>query len=110
MVILLLLLSGNVETNPGPDTQTHYYAPADFKSRTGLGLIHINVKSLLNKLDFIKVWTNSTNADVIVLCETRLTKSVHDICIYNVYHVDRPTKGGGVVIYIRSNFDVNLVL
>ena len=28
---------------------------------------------------------------------------------YNVYHVDRPRKGGGVAMY-RSNFYVNLVL
>lgn len=34
-----------------------------------------------------------------------------DICInsYNVYHADRPRKGGKVAIYIRSNFNVNLV-
>ncbi|XP_059186340.1 uncharacterized protein LOC131969177 [Centropristis striata] len=114
LVILLLLLSGNVETNLGPDTPAHCYTPADFKSRTGLGLIHINARSLLNKMDLLKVWINSTNADVIVLSETWLTKSVLDKDIsvngYNVYRADRPRKGGGVAMYIRSNFDVNLVL
>lgn len=65
-------------------------------------------------MDLINAWINSTNADVILLSETLLTKSVHgkDICIngYNVYCADGPRKGGGVAIYMRSNSDVNLVL
>lgn len=111
---VILLLSRNAETNPGPDTLAHCDTPADFKSGTDLGAIHTNVSSLLNKMDLIKVWINSTNADVIVLSETLLTKSVHgeDICIngYNVYSADHPRKGGRVAIYMRSNSDVNLVL
>lgn len=31
-VVLLLLLSGNAETNPGPDTPAQCLTPADFKS------------------------------------------------------------------------------
>lgn len=111
---VILLPSGNAETNPGPDILAHCDTPADFKSGTDLGVIHTNVRSLLNKMDLINAWINSTNANVIVLSETLLTKSVHgkDVSIngYNVYCAGAPRKGGGVVIYMRSNSDVNLVL
>ena len=53
--MLLLLLSGNVESNPGPETPGKCLTPTDFKSRSGLGIIHINVRSLLLKLDMIKI-------------------------------------------------------
>ncbi len=70
LVVLLLLLSGNVETNPGPDTPAQCFTPADFKSTSGLGICHIIVQSLLSKLDMIKIRTDSTNADTVVLTET----------------------------------------
>lgn len=108
MVILLPLLSGNVETSPA-----HYLTPADFKSTSGLGIIHLNVRSLPSKLDVVKIWINS-NADIVVLSETWMTEYVHDrdICIndYNVYHTDRQRKGGGVAFYIEQNLGVKLVL
>lgn len=70
--------------------------------------------SLLSKLDIIKTWINSTNADIVVLSETLLTKFVHDmdICIngYNVYCAYRQRKGSGVAIYIKRNFGGKLVL
>lgn len=74
MVILLLLLSGNVETNPGPETPAECFTPADIKARSDLGIFHINVRSLLSKLNMIKIWIDSTNADIVVLSETWLKK------------------------------------
>ena len=70
LVVLLILLSGNVETNPGPDSPAQCLTPADFKPWSGLGIIHINVRSLLSKLDMIKIWINSASADIVVLSET----------------------------------------
>lgn len=50
-------------------------------------------------MDLIKVWINTTNADVIALSENWVTESAldKDICIngYNIYHADHPRKGGG---------------
>ena len=61
----LLLLSGNVQPNPGPPSSSSQIAsPADFKARSGLGFIHLNVRSLLVKLDFVRIWASSTDADV----------------------------------------------
>ena len=77
LVFLLLLLSGNVQPNPGPPSSSSQIAtPADFKSRSGLGFVHLNVRSLLSKLDFVRLWASSTDADVIVLSETWLNKYI----------------------------------
>lgn len=54
---------------PGPfnDTSLTFKVPADFKSRSGLGFIHMNVRSLLPKLDLVRIWAKNTSADVIVI-------------------------------------------
>lgn len=47
---MLLVLSGNVQPNPSPDGGSEVFnTPADFKCLTGLGVLHINVQSLLAK-------------------------------------------------------------
>lgn len=82
-IILMLLISGNVLPNPGPynASTSVFNVPTDLKSRSGLGFIHINVRSLLPKLDMVRIWVKNTNADVIVLSETWLNKSVPDKAI-----------------------------
>lgn len=67
LIVLLLLISGNVQPNPGPISASSFETPADFKSRYGLGFIHLNVRSLISKMDMIHIWAQSTDADVIVL-------------------------------------------
>lgn len=113
MIVLLLLLSGNVQPNPGPELQ-YIQTPADFKSMSGLKLVHLNVRSLLPKLDMVKIWVRSTDADIVIISEMWLTKSItnDDINIngYNIYRTDRPKKGGGVAMYLKSRFDASIVL
>uniref|UniRef100_A0A1A8AW44 Uncharacterized protein n=1 Tax=Nothobranchius furzeri TaxID=105023 RepID=A0A1A8AW44_NOTFU len=95
LIVLLLLLSGNVQPNPGPEPQCAK-TPSDFKSLSGLKHIHLNVCSLLNKMDEVRIWVTSTGADIVIISETWLTKSVtnEDINIdgFNVYRMDRPKK------------------
>ena len=111
MIVLLLLLSGNIELNPGPDINC-LRTPCDFKSRSGLGVVHLHVRSLLPKLDLVKIWASSTDTDVLVLSETWLKKSItdKDIAIkgYNVFRCDRPRKGDGIAIYVRQKFYVTV--
>lgn len=112
LIFLLLLLSGNVQPNPGPELQC-IPLPSDVKSMSGLSVIHLNVRSLLPKMDLLRIWVNLTDADIVVLSETWLTKSITDMDIgmggYNVFRADRPRKGGGVAIYVKSKFNVKLV-
>lgn len=48
---------------------------ADFKNRSDLGLVYINVRSLLPKMDMIQLWVVTTD---MVLSETFLKKSIPD--------------------------------
>ena len=113
LIVLLLLISGNVQPNPGPELQC-IQMPSDCKSLSGLNIIHLNVRSLLSKMDMISIWVKSTDADIVVISETWLTKSVIDKDInmdgYNIVRADRPTKGGGVAIYVKSKCHVRVVL
>ncbi len=53
-----------------------FKVPADLISRSGLGFIHMNVRSLLPKMDLEHIWAKNTSADVIVISETWLNKTV----------------------------------
>lgn len=43
--------------------------PAVFKSRQGLGLLHLNVWSMMSKMDFIDIWMHDTNTDILALSD-----------------------------------------
>ncbi len=62
----------------------------------------------------LRIWAHSTDTDVIVLSETWLSKSVSDkeinISGYNILRTDRPNRGGGVAIYIKNQYQVNILL
>lgn len=47
MIMLLLMWSGNVQLSPG-------HVPSDIKSRTGLGFVHLNIRSLVPTVHMIK--------------------------------------------------------
>ena len=59
VIALLLLLSGDVELNPGPDFDTNDDLGA-------LSLIHLNIRSIRHKLDYIF----KTLSDYGILCFT----------------------------------------
>lgn len=76
-------MSGNVQPNPGPVTDIiSLQTPADFLKRSGIGFVHINVRSLLPKTDMVRIWTKSTNVDIMVLSETWLGRSTPVIFIW----------------------------
>ena len=107
---ILLLLHGDVETNPGPNKK---YKP--FTCR------HWNVNSLtahnMVKLSSIAAYNTIHKYDFICISETYLDSSVHaddrDILIngYNLIRDDPPSnnKRGGVCIYYQESLDVELV-
>ena len=75
---LLLLLSGDISLNPGP---FHNLQPLDhdewniFKHR-GLHFLHLNINSLLPKMDELSHIARLTNAAVIGISESKLDDSV----------------------------------
>ena len=75
-----------------------------FKLR-GLYLIHLNINSLLPKIDELRYIANSSNAAVIGISESKVDESVlqSEIQInnYDLLLPDRNRNGGGVACYIR---------
>lgn len=115
MIMLLLMLSGNVQPNLGPNiTLQCLPTPSHSKGKAGLIFVHLNVRCFVLKIDMIKIWANITNTDIMVLSETRLKKSVPDESIsiegYKVYRTDRVGKGDGVAIYVKSKFKSSVTL
>lgn len=96
-IILLLFLSGNIHPNPGPE-MIDLLSPNDLKDSSGLRFIHVNVRSLFNKIDAICLWAKLTESDIIVLSETWLKPSITSNMIhiegYNLFRMDRVGKGG----------------
>ena len=73
-VLLFLSMAGDIELNPGPVSSLH-----GIKAR-GLFIAHLNVRSLLGKLDELKflIKSNSKSFDVLTLSETWLNTSISD--------------------------------
>lgn len=58
----LLLIYGNFQPNPGPEVKT----TLDFNSQSGLKIIHLNVHSLMPKINLINTWGHSTAVAIAV--------------------------------------------
>ena len=104
---MLLLLSGDISLNPGPvhqDTPQCLNEWNVFKNR-GLHFIHLNINSLLPKIDELRYIAKSTNAAVIGISESKLDASALDpeisIDNYKILHCDRNRQVGGVACYVR---------
>ena len=111
---LLLLLSGDISLNPGP---FHNLQPLDqnewniFKHR-GLHFLHLNINSLLPKIDELRHIARLTNAAVIGISESKLDDSVStseiQIDEYDLLRCDRNRHGGRVGCYIRNDLSYNV--
>lgn len=81
-----------------------------FKNK-GLHIIHINSRSLISKLEEIKILAFKTKAAIICVTETWLDDSVAEPEIeikgYQVIRKDRNRKGGGVCLYIKTSLAFN---
>ena len=111
---LLLLLSGDISLNPGPLHNNQLQPQSEwsvFNSR-GLHFIHLNINSLLPKIDELRNIAKLSNAAVIGISESKLDDSIlsYEIHIdkYNTLHCDWNRHGGGVVCYIRNNLSLDI--
>ena len=77
-----------------------------FKNR-GMHFIHLNVNSLIPKIEEIRHLAKLTNASVIDTSEIKLDGSVlnNEVAIegYDVIKVHRSRKGGGVACFIKHS-------
>ena len=93
---MLLLLSGNVHTNPGPC----FSALTD-----NVSIIHWNICSLRNKMEFVEI--ESKKHDILTISETWLDNNddSNNLSLPGFHPIVRKDRDGhgGVGIYVRSN-------
>ncbi len=86
----------------------------DLRSGGGLKFLHLNIRSLLPKLDFITTLISESAPDVIVITESWLTGKVPDsdvaISGFNLFRADRISKGGGVIVYVKEHLATHIIL
>ena len=70
-----------------------------------LNVCHLNAFSILNKMDEIRNIVNFVNFHVICVVESWLHESINSKMIsisnFKSYRSDRPTRGGGIIIYVK---------
>ena len=97
----MLLLGGDIHPCPGPTDINHRFS--QFKKR-GLHFIHLNSRSILPKIDEIRLIAKETKCACFCFSETWLDSSISDSEIsidnYSIVRKDRNRNGGGVLIYI----------
>ena len=79
----------------------------DITYACGLKMLHLNIQSLVSKVDELRSIFTFTNSTILTLSKTWLSADTLDsemeISGYNVYRRDHKTKGGGVAVYIRND-------
>ena len=103
LIKLCLLLSGDIEQNPGPtqgDT-THTL-------QSSISICHLNIRSLRNKIDDIV----KKKRRLVCFTETHLDERVptNNLVIpsfnSNPFRLDRNTYGGGIMMYFKDNIKI----
>ena len=73
--------------------------------------IHLNINSILSKIDEIRYITKLTNAIVIGLSETKLDNTVLsgelEIKGYDLVRSDQSRRGGGIVCFVKNSVSYN---
>lgn len=93
---ILLLLSGDIETNPGPDKETENI----------LSVYHINVWSLRNKMDLVT--SHCDKYEVVAITETKLDQTIPDQKVkihgfHTIFRKDLTIDSGGVCLQLSGN-------
>ena len=110
---ILILLSGNVSLNPGP-SQMELNDDKIWKPliTRGLNFCHLNVNSLLSKIDEIRDISNRIKPAVLGITESKLDSSVTNLEVkingYSIIRNDRNRNGGGVACYVRNDLCFNI--
>ena len=78
-------------------------------SKKGLtiGIFYLNVRSLVNKLSTLHAFVFSSNYSIYCFTETWLSNHIMDVEVipsgFTIYRKDRSTRGGGVLIAVKSS-------
>lgn len=90
----------------------------ELTSKKGVLIIHINIRSLVNKLELVRHFITSNDIDCLCLSETWLRSIISDNLLnidgYKLTRLDRPNinrhnRGGGLCIYTKETYEVELL-
>ena len=77
-------------------------------------MLYYNARSIIPKLDELRILVPIHNPDVICIVESWLDNSILDseltISNYNLLRLDRNRHGGGILLYIRDSLSFSMVL
>lgn len=80
----------------------------------GSKIIHLNIKSLVPKIDLLRTWVYLHKPNIITHSETFLNSDILDneisIRNYVLYRADRITRHGGVAIYVSTDIASEIVI
>ena len=101
--MVLISLSNDVATNPGPICSFALPPP----NVRGIKISHINTQSILPKIDSVRLLMKDKPFDIFSTSETWLNLSISDsevaITGYSIVRMDRQGKiGGGTAVYVRN--------
>ena len=89
-------------------------ATAQYNNVTKINLLHFNARSLLPKLDNLKLECIEFNPHIVCISETWLDSTITDneltIDNYNPVRLDRSRHGGGIAIYVHVDFTYHVIL
>ena len=102
-------LDGNVTL------QMDCYEIKDVQHLKGIKMVHLNIRSILKSMDQIR--QNFNGMDLILISETWLGPAIPDAALaipgYNLIRQDRNhpegKKGGGLCVYIKSTFKIEIM-
>ena len=97
------LKSGSVQISPAANVNIW-----ETLNKKGLHFLHININSLLPKIDELKCIANKTKTAIIGIIESKLDYTVRDLVVnlpgYDILRCDRNRHHcAGVACYIRKN-------
>ena len=78
LAVLVISISGDVESNPGPASITNSYQASGFLQSRGLKVAHLNIRSIYNKIDSLKLLLNEKPFDIFTISETWLNSDITD--------------------------------
>ena len=105
--LLLLLLCGDIESQPRPTNNNEFKT---LMSKKGIKICHQNIRGFYGKIDKVREIFLSYNFDIFSLSETSISEDFHnafsDIREYSFIRRDRKSgQREGIGLYIRHGID-----
>lgn len=96
-----------------PTTQANKLRKSSCPSLTAPSILLFNARSVFYKIDELKIRILKYDPDIVCVTESWLDDSVDNnaICIpgYQILRQDRNSNGGGVIVFLKSNFSFTIV-